>query len=81
MSILSKWGFRAGNCGGSVQCMHLTIDYRYLSRSSGYAPEAVAIPRTPNIDSTFLDTLREGWQAVKTLSRWGVVEERMALES
>lgn len=57
--------------------------HRYLSRSSEYAPEAAANPRTPNDDSTFLGTLRDepavGWQAVKT--RWELVEGRMAFES
>jgi hypothetical protein len=81
MSILSKWGFRAGNCGGSV---HASYRYhRYLSRSSKYAPDAVANPRTPDGDFTFLGTLRDepaaGWQAVKT--RWQLVEERLAFES
>ena len=81
MSILSKWGFRAGKCGGSG---HASYCYqRYLSRSSEYAPEAVANPRTPNGDSTFLGTLRDepeaGWQAVKT--RWELVEGRMAFET
>ena len=56
--------------------------HRYLSRSSGYAPEAVANPRAPN-GSTFLGTLRDepaaGWQAVKT--RWELAERRMAFES
>ena len=80
MSILSKWGFRAGNCGSvhASYCYH-----RYLSRSSGYIPEAVANLRTPNGDSTFLGTLRgeptAGWQAVKI--RWELVEERMAFEN
>jgi hypothetical protein len=57
--------------------------HRYLSRSSEYAPEAVANPRAPNGDSTSLGTLRDepaaGWQALKT--RWELVEERMAFES
>jgi hypothetical protein len=64
--------------------VHASYRYhRYLSRSSGYAPEAVANPRTPSGDSTFLGTLRDepaaGWQAVKT--RWELVEERMTFES
>ena len=77
MSILSKWGFRTG---GSVHASHRY--HRYLSKNSGNTPEAVANPRTPNGDSTFLGTLRElaaGWQAVKT--RWELVEELRIFES
>jgi hypothetical protein len=63
--------------------MRRTVITDTPSRSSGYAPEAIANPRTPNGDSTFLGTLRDepaaGWQAVKT--RWELVEERMAFES
>lgn len=81
MSILSKWGFRAGNCGGSGNASYRY--HRYLSRSSKYAPDSVANPRTPNGDSAFFGTVRDefaaGWQAVKT--RWEIVEERMAFES
>ena len=55
---------------------------RYLSKSSGYIPEAVANPLTPS-NATFPGTLRDepaaGWRVVKT--RWELVEERMALES
>jgi hypothetical protein len=82
MSILSKWGFRAGNCGGTVHPPYPLIINTY-QESSGYAPEAVANPRTPNSDSTFFGTLREGLaagrRALKT--RWElVVEKRMPLE-
>jgi len=66
-----------------VLCMRRTIITDTYSRRSGYEPEAVANPRTPNSDSTFLGTLRDepaaGWQGVKT--RWELVEERMAFES
>jgi hypothetical protein len=81
MSILSKWGFRAENRGASVYASYRYP--RYLSRNSGYTPEAVANPLTPNSDATFLGTLRDepaaGWQVVKT--RWELVEERMGFES
>lgn len=63
--------------------MHRTVITDAYSRTSGYRPEAVANPHTPNGDSTFLVTLRDepaaDWQGVKT--RWELVEERMALES
>jgi hypothetical protein len=52
------------------------------SKSSGYAPEAVANPRTAKGGATFLVTLRDEPVAcwgVKT--RWELVEERMAFES
>jgi hypothetical protein len=56
MSILSKWGFRAGNSGGPGHTSYRY--YRYLSRGSKYAPDAVANPRTPSGDPTFLGALR-----------------------
>jgi hypothetical protein len=64
--------------------VHASYHYhRYLLRSSGYAPDAVANLRTPNGDPRFLGTLRNeptaGWQALKT--RCELVEERMAFES
>jgi hypothetical protein len=80
MSILSKWGFRGENRGGSVYAPYRYL--QYLSRSSGYIPEAVANPLTPN-NATFPGTLRDepaaGWRVVKT--RRDLVEERMAFES
>lgn len=63
-----------------VLCMRRTAIADAYSRSSGYAPEAVAKPRTPNGGATFLVTLRgEPAEGVKT--RWEFVEERMAFES
>jgi hypothetical protein len=58
MSILSKWGFRAGNCGGSVNAPYPLIIHTY-QEVPGYAPEVVANPRAPHGDSAFFGTLRE----------------------
>ena len=66
-----------------VLCMRRTVITDAYSRSSGYAPEVIANPRTPKGDSTFLVTLRgepaAGWQGVKI--RCELVEERIAFES
>ena len=58
MSILPKWGIRAGNCGDSVHVLYLLIanTYRGCSR---YAPKAVENPRTASGDLPFLGSVRE----------------------
>lgn len=58
MSILSKWGFLAGNCVDSVYALYLLIANTH-EEVFGYAPDAVAIPRTPNSGSTYFGSAYE----------------------